>query len=111
LPREVAWVRLYFLESTQVTPPIQSRLTLKVVPTTAGVVYPILIRKLLTKITFSWTIRCLAAIVFVTNASTLAVLRPRVKPGGVKPFTLNISTFLDSSYLLFVLGMRFFLPH
>jgi hypothetical protein len=91
-------------------PPIQSRLTLKVVPTTAGVVYPILIRKLTVKVTFSWAVRCLAAIVFVTNGSTLAILRPRIKPGAVKPFTINIATFLDSSYLLFVLGMLFFLP-
>ena len=37
-------------------------------------------------------------------------MRPRLKPGTVKPFKFNLSIFLDSPYILFVLGMRLFLP-
>jgi hypothetical protein len=54
--------------------------------------------------------RCLALIVLATNCISLALLRSRAKPGTVKAFRIRISIFLESPYLLFVLGMRFFLP-
>jgi len=91
-------------------PPIQVRLTLRGVPTTAGVVYPIMIRELTSKVYFPWTVRCLALIVLVTNCTSLALMRPRVKPGTAKPFTINLAVFFDSPYVLFVLGMLFFPP-
>jgi hypothetical protein len=53
--------------------------------------------------------RCLALIVLATNCVSLALMRPRLKPGTVKPFAIKISIFLDSPYVLFVLGMRVFL--
>jgi hypothetical protein len=36
----------------------------------------------------------------------LALMRPRRKPGAVKPFSIDISIFLDAPYMLFVLGKR-----
>jgi hypothetical protein len=54
--------------------------------------------------------RCLALIVLATNCISLALMRPHVKLGSVKAFKIRISMFLESPYLLFVLGMRFFLP-
>jgi hypothetical protein len=36
-------------------------------------------------------------------------MRPRLKPKTDNPFTFNIPSLLDSPYVLFVLGMRFFL--
>src|SRR5438046_2739000 len=51
----------------------------QVCPTTAGVIYPILIRRLIVKISFGWTMRCFALIVLTTNCASLALMRPRLK--------------------------------
>ena len=110
MPRGAAWVRLHFLESTQDTRRFRATLTLRVVPTTAGVVYPILIRQLLPLVNFTWTVRCLSMVVLASNGTSLVLMRPRLRQGTSKPFTFNISMFLDSPYILFVLGMRFFVP-
>lgn len=74
-------------------------------PTTAGVVYPILIRQLLPLVGFTWTIRCLSMVVLTANGTSLVLMRPRITQGMSKPFTFNISMFLDSPYVLFVLCM------
>jgi hypothetical protein len=83
-------------------------LTLRLVSTTAGVVYPILIRQLLPLVGFTWTVRCLAMVVLASNGTSLVLMHPRLRQGMSKPFTFNISIFLDSPYVLFVLGTRFF---
>jgi hypothetical protein len=79
-----------------------------IAPTTAGVVYPILIRELLPMVGFTWTIRCLSMVVLTANGASLVLMRPRLRQGMSKPFTFNISIFLDSPYVLFVLGMALF---
>jgi hypothetical protein len=59
-------------------------------------------------VNFTWTVRCLSMVVLATNGTSMVLMRPRLRQGTSKPFTFNISMFLDSPYVLFVLGMRFF---
>jgi hypothetical protein len=57
---------------------------------------------------FTWTVRCLSMVVLATNGTSLILMHPRLGRATSKPFTFNISIFLDSPYVLFVLGMCFF---
>ena len=59
-------------------------------------------------VNYTWTVRCLSMVVLATNGTSLVLMHPRLKQGLSKPFTFNISMFLDSPYVLFVLGMCFF---
>src|SRR4051794_32104343 len=61
-------------------------------------------------INFPWTVRCLSMVVLASNGTSLVLMRPRLKKGVSKPFTFNVSIFLDSPYVLFVLGMPFSVP-
>jgi hypothetical protein len=57
---------------------------------------------------FPWAVRCLAMVVLATNGTSFVLMHPRLRQGLSKPFTFNIAMFLDSPYVLFVLGMYFF---
>jgi len=59
-------------------------------------------------VNYTWTVRCLSMVVLATNGTSLVLMHPRLKQGLSKPFTFNISMFLDSPYVLFVLGMWLF---
>src|SRR4051812_22017020 len=61
-------------------------------------------------VNFPWTVRCLSMVVLASNGTSLVLMRPRLKKGVSKPFTFNVSIFLDSPYVLFVLGMPFSVP-
>jgi hypothetical protein len=82
---------------------IMQRLTISRDAQIAGIIYPILIRKLISQIGFSWTMRSLALIMLALNGACLAVMRLRTRPKSTK-VTFNLSTFRDLPSAIFVLG-------
>lgn len=83
-------------------------LTLNDILTIAGVVYPILIRKLVSTVQYHWAMRCLALIILAMNGLSLALLRPRRKL-IIRSSSTKRTMLADPPYTLFVLGTPYFL--
>ncbi|KAF2015820.1 MFS general substrate transporter, partial [Aaosphaeria arxii CBS 175.79] len=71
-----------------------------------GVVYPILVRQLLGRIGFGWTVRVLGFVNVVSLAVVIAFMRPRLPPRKTGPI-VDMDAFTDIPYLLHIGGMLF----
>lgn len=69
-----------------------------------GVIYPVIVRQLLPKIGFGWTVRVLGLLNLVTLAMVILVMRPRLPPRKSGPI-FEVSAIRDMPYVLFVVGM------
>ncbi|KAI9776708.1 MAG: hypothetical protein M1839_009435 [Geoglossum umbratile] len=72
----------------------------------AGVIYPILVHKLMDQIGYSWAVRVMAFIVLAMNVVCLAIMRLRVPPRRGGKF-FDLSMFRDPPYTMFVAAMTF----
>ena len=71
-----------------------------------GLIFPVMVQKLLPQIGFAWTMRCLGLVDGIMLLAVNLFLRPRVPPrrGGQ---ILDLASFKDLTYLLFGIGMFF----
>ena len=74
-----------------------------------GIVYPTVVRQLLDKIGFAWTVRVLGFINVICLAVALAFMKPRLPPRKSGPLW-DRDVFKDVPYCLHVLGMCFIMP-
>lgn len=71
-----------------------------------GAVYPVVVRQLLPKIGFAWTVRVLGFVNLALLATALAFMRPRLPPRKAGPI-VEWRTFSEVPYLCVVSGMMF----
>ncbi|KAF2267496.1 MFS transporter, MCP family, solute carrier family 16, member 10 [Lojkania enalia] len=76
---------------------------------TGGIVYPIVIRQLLSKVGFGWTVRVLGFINVGALAVVLAFMKPRLPPRKAGPI-IDPPALKDLPYILHVLGICFAMP-
>lgn len=74
-----------------------------------GVIYPIVVRQLLGKVGFGWTVRVLGFINVVSLAVVIAFMKPRLPPRKSGPIW-DTDSFRDVPYMLHVLGVCFLMP-
>ncbi|KAF2474911.1 MFS general substrate transporter [Lindgomyces ingoldianus] len=74
-----------------------------------GIIYPIVVRQLLDKVGFGWTVRVLGFINVVSLAVVIAFMKPRLPPRRTGPI-IDTSAFTDVPYILHVLGTCFLMP-
>ncbi|KAF2876431.1 major facilitator superfamily domain-containing protein [Massariosphaeria phaeospora] len=74
-----------------------------------GIVYPLVIRQLLDRVGFGWTVRVLGFINVVCLAVVVAFMKPRLPPRKSGPL-LDMDAFRDTPYMLQVLGLFFIMP-
>ena len=74
-----------------------------------GMVYPTVVRQLLPKVGFGWTVRVLGFINVVCLTVVIAFCKPRLPPRKSGPLW-DKDSFKDVPYLLFVLGICFLMP-
>ncbi|KAI9868840.1 MAG: hypothetical protein M1813_004691 [Trichoglossum hirsutum] len=72
----------------------------------AGVIYPILVRKLIDHVDYPWAMRIMAFIVLTMNTVCLVLMRLRVPPRKGGQF-FDLSMFRDPPYCAFVASMSF----
>ena len=68
-----------------------------------GVIYPIVLYKLINKVGFGWTTRVIGFIALATLMIPIALMKMRVKPGRVRSM-FDMTAFTDWPYVTFVLG-------
>jgi len=73
---------------------------------TGGLLYPVIVRELLPKIGFGWTVRVLGFINLLTLGITIAFMKPRLPPRKSGPI-LEWRAIKDIPYVLFVIGCCF----
>ncbi|KAF2835120.1 MFS general substrate transporter [Patellaria atrata CBS 101060] len=71
---------------------------------TGGIVYPIIVRQLLPKIGFPWTVRVIGFVMLVLSALTSALLRTRLPPRKSGPL-VEWNAFKETTYVLYCVGM------
>lgn len=71
---------------------------------TGGLVFPAIIRQLLPKIGFAWTVRVLGLIMLINLIIANIFLRTRIAPRKTGPI-VDLSAFKDVAYTLFAIGM------
>jgi MFS family permease len=76
---------------------------------TGGVVFPLMVRSLLLRVGFAWTIRSLAFIQLGCLAVCCVGLKPRVPPRTTGAI-IDVASFKDVPYILFGVAM-FFVSH
>ncbi|KAF1846043.1 MFS general substrate transporter [Cucurbitaria berberidis CBS 394.84] len=74
-----------------------------------GVIYPLVVRQLLPKIGFGWTVRVLGFINVASLAIVIAFMKPRLPPRKSGPL-IDWEALKDKPYVLHVLGMCFIIP-
>ncbi|KAH8690475.1 putative MFS monocarboxylate transporter [Talaromyces proteolyticus] len=79
-----------------------------------GVIFPIVIRRLIVTVGFPWAVRTMAFIMLATLGIGIALLRPRLPPRKSGPI-IDLAAFKDPAYTTFVIGlalgfMAFFIP-
>jgi MFS family permease len=74
-----------------------------------GIVYPTIVRQLLGRVGFGWTVRVLGLINVITLCTILVFMKPRLPPRKSGPL-FDPDTFRDVPYLLYVLGTCFLMP-
>jgi MFS family permease len=74
-----------------------------------GIIYPVIIRQLLPKLGFGWTVRILGFINVASLAVVIAFMKPRLPPRKTGPL-IEWEALRDTPYCLHVLGMCFLLP-
>jgi MFS family permease len=73
---------------------------------TGGMIYPIIVRQLLPKVGFAWTVRTIGFLNLFCLCIVLYFMRPRLPPRKSGPI-IEFSAFKDPVYALFVSGMFF----
>ncbi|KAF1814914.1 MFS transporter, MCP family, solute carrier family 16, member 10 [Eremomyces bilateralis CBS 781.70] len=71
-----------------------------------GLIYPLIVRQLLPKAGFAWTMRVLAFVNLGCLLVVLAFMRPRLPPRKAGPI-IELSSLKDVPFVLFVLGICF----
>jgi predicted MFS family arabinose efflux permease len=71
-----------------------------------GVIYPLIVRQLLPKLGFAWTVRVLGFVNLALLGVALAVMKPRLPPRKAGPL-VEWRAFLEVPYLCLVVGMSF----
>jgi MFS family permease len=74
-----------------------------------GVIYPVVVRQLLDRVGFGWTVRVLGFINVVSLAVVIAFMRPRLPPRKSGSL-IDRDSLRDIPYILFVLGLCFLMP-
>jgi hypothetical protein len=74
-----------------------------------GIVYPIIVRQLLRKIGFAWTVHVLDFFNIISLAVVIAFMRPRLPSRKTGPL-LDMAVFKDVPYMMHVLGICFNIP-
>jgi MFS family permease len=74
-----------------------------------GIIYPIVVRELLGKVGFGWTVRVLGFINIISLAIVIAFMKPRLPPRKTGPL-IDMDAFRDPPYLIHILGMCFIMP-
>ncbi|KAJ8105699.1 hypothetical protein OPT61_g10022 [Boeremia exigua] len=74
-----------------------------------GILYPLVVRQLLGKVGFGWTVRVLGFMNVVSLAFCIAFMRPRLPPRRTGPL-LDWAALRDAPYCLQVLGTCFMMP-
>ena len=74
-----------------------------------GVIYPVVVRQLLPKIGFGWTVRVLGFINVASLAIVIAFMKPRLPPRKSGSL-IEWEALKDTPYVLHVLGMCFLMP-
>jgi len=73
---------------------------------TGGIIYPVIVRQLLPKIGFGWTVRVLGFVNLATLGITVAFMKPRLPPRKSGPI-IDWQSIKDVPYVLFVIGCCF----
>jgi hypothetical protein len=71
-----------------------------------AVILPITTEKLIPRIGFAWSVRCIALIQFFTLAISVTVMKSRLQPRKAGPL-VDPSAFKQVSYTAFTLGLAF----
>lgn len=71
---------------------------------TGGIVLPVVVKVLLPKVGFPWTMRAVGLITLVCLAATNLIMRPRLKPRKVGSL-VEWAAFKEPPYVLFTIGM------
>lgn len=74
-----------------------------------GIIYPVVVRQLLPKVGFGWTVRVLGFFNVVSLAVVIAFMKPRLPPRKAGPL-VDAASLRDVPYLLHVLGLCFLMP-
>ncbi|KAL2811462.1 putative monocarboxylate permease [Aspergillus granulosus] len=79
-----------------------------------GIIFPILIRRLIKTAGFPWAVRAMAFIMLATLLLGVSLLKPRLPPRKSGP-VVDVAAFRDPAYTTFVIGlalgfMAFFIP-
>lgn len=74
-----------------------------------GMIYPTVVRQLLPKVGFGWTVRVLGFINVMCLTVVIAFCKPRLPPRKSGPLW-DADSFRDVPYILFVLGICFLMP-
>ncbi|KAL2867851.1 MCT family MFS transporter [Aspergillus lucknowensis] len=79
-----------------------------------GIIFPVLIRRLIVTVGFPWAVRAMAFIMLGTLTLGISLLRPRLPPRKSGP-VVDVVAFKDPAYTTFVVGlalgfMAFFIP-
>jgi hypothetical protein len=68
-----------------------------------GLVYPLIVRQLIPKIGFGWTVRVLGLLNVVTLGCVILFMKPRLPPRKAGPI-IDLSAVKDVPFVLFVMG-------
>lgn len=71
-----------------------------------GLVYPILVQRLLDRVGFAWTMRCMGFLMLATYIPCLVWYRPRTQVRVIGPF-VDPTAFRDTSFVFFSLSFFF----
>ncbi|KAF1809065.1 MFS general substrate transporter [Eremomyces bilateralis CBS 781.70] len=71
---------------------------------TGGMIYPTVVRQLLSKIGYGWTIRVLGFIMLAVGLTILAFMRTRLPPRKTGPL-VEWSAFRELTFVLYITGM------
>lgn len=74
-----------------------------------GILYPLVVRQMLPKVGFGWTVRVLGFMNVISLAVCIAFMRPRLPPRKTGPL-VDWAAFKDAPYCLQVLGTCFLIP-
>ncbi|KAJ6017825.1 major facilitator superfamily domain-containing protein [Penicillium sp. IBT 35674x] len=73
---------------------------------TGGMLFPGLVKSLISSIGFGWTVRVLGFVMVATSIPATLLLRPRLPPRRSGPL-VDWVAFREPTYILFILGMFF----
>ena len=73
---------------------------------TGGVVYPLVVRQLLPKVGFAWTVRVLGFLNLASLGIVVCFMKPRLAARKAGPL-VDMDAFRDAPYVLWVLGICF----